>query len=125
MSKKAKGAKRRKGPRLYFTDRIIIEACILDRRTLGQIASRLRVHKSTVLREIARGSTIVGGTKIPCSGKWLGTCNRCGKKAHCGLERAFYRGKDAQQLARSGSGSRSTTSTPPAPPSGGSARGGR
>lgn len=99
MSKKAKGAGRRKGRRLDFTDRIIIEACILDRRTLGQIASRLRVHKSTVLREIARGSTIVEGARIPCSGKWLGTCNRCRKKAHCGLERAFYRGKDAQLLS--------------------------
>ena len=99
MSKKAKGAGRRKARRLDFTDRIIIEACILDHRTLGQIASRLRVHKSTVLREIARGSTIVGGTKIPCPGKWLGTCNRCRKKAHCGLERAFYRGKDAQLLS--------------------------
>ena len=99
MSKKAKGARRRKSRRLDFTDRIIIEACILDHRTLGQIASRLRVHKSTVLREIARGSTVVPGVRLSCPGKWLGTCNRCRKKAHCGLERAFYRGKVAQELS--------------------------
>ena len=34
------GAGRRKDRRLDVTDRIIIEACTLDHRTLGQIASR-------------------------------------------------------------------------------------
>ncbi len=38
MKKKTKG---RKSRRLDFTDRIVIEACTLDRRSLGQMASLL------------------------------------------------------------------------------------
>lgn len=76
--------------RLDIEDRMVIQACIAKGDGLGQIAARLKVHKSTVLREIARWSVRKQGADTPCSRRRLGVCNGCCKAPFCSLAKAYY-----------------------------------
>lgn len=55
---KSFGAESGHGRRLQLPDRVLIELGIAQGRSPGEIASGLRVHRSTVFREIARHSLI-------------------------------------------------------------------
>ena len=55
---KSFGAASGHGRRLQLADRILIELGVAQGRSPGEIASGLRVHRSTVFREIARHSLI-------------------------------------------------------------------
>ena len=97
--------------RLDMEDRMVIQACIAKGDGLGQIAARLKVHKSTVLREIARWSVRKQGADTPCSRRRLGVCNGCCKAPFCSLAKAYYdfRVADAASLeerSKSRSGTR-------------------
>lgn len=52
------GAESGHGRRLQLSDRVLIELGIAQGRSAGDIASGLRVHRSTVFREIARHSLV-------------------------------------------------------------------
>ena len=113
MGKRRKKKKGRPG-RLGTEERMVIQACIHARYTLGETAERLGVHKSTVLREIRRWSRRVPGKQMPCPRKHLGVCNKCPKRAHCNLEKAYYDFMEAdERSAKLRSTCRSGTRIPP------------
>lgn len=100
MGKKKKRKKKGRTGRLGTEDRMVIQACIHAGATLGQTAERLGVHKSTVLREIRRGSIVKEGNPLPCPRKRMGVCNKCPKRAYCGLEKAYYDFAEADERSR-------------------------
>ena len=64
--------KRKQRKRLMIEDRMIIQACVHDRRNISQIASRLGVNKSTISRELKINSYTKPGNKISCDKKSKG-----------------------------------------------------
>jgi IS30 family transposase len=86
--------------RLDIEDRMVIQACLHDHRTLEQIATRVNVSKSTISRELNRNVTLEPGTSIRCiTLKTLIVCNTCCKKAYCNKQKRYYNFKRAHELA--------------------------
>lgn len=63
---------------LTIEDRMVIQACLHDKRSITQIARRLEVNKSTLSRELKRNAVVKPGTDIPCQIRDLClVCNTC------------------------------------------------
>lgn len=92
--------KQRKRKRLTFDDRIIIQACLLERRNITEIASRLHVHKSTISRELKNNSVHKAGANIPCTKKRNGLCNKCPLTAYCHKEKSYYDYLEAEKKSK-------------------------
>jgi IS30 family transposase len=83
--------------RLTIEDRMIIQACIHDKRNLTQISARLNVSKSTISREISKFSYTKPGSKYSCAQRnRLGLCNGCKYTGACPKEKRFYNFKIAE-----------------------------
>jgi transposase, IS30 family len=88
--------------RLDVEDRMVIQACLHDHRTLEQIATRVHVSKSTISRELKRNGTIESPTSFKCPAlKTIIVCNTCKKKALCNKQKRYYNFKQAHELASS------------------------
>lgn len=95
--------KRKTYHRLSIDDRMTIQACVHDNRTMTQMAARLHVDKSTISREIHRNMVIKNGFPIThCSHlSHLGLCNACPYRGQCMKEHHYYNYVEAQRQAES------------------------
>lgn len=90
---------KREFKQLTEEDRFTLQSCIHNEKTFAQMAQRLKVHKTTIIREIIRNRVIKNGT----TGGFCGyrnkklVCNACLKKNHCHLLKYFYNHKHASQ----------------------------
>ena len=93
--------KRKTYHRLSIDDRMTIQACIHDHRSITQIATRLGVHKSTVSREIRRHQVVKNGFPIQHCAHFdkMGLCNACPYRGTCTKERHYYNFVDAHTMA--------------------------
>lgn len=93
--------KRKTYHRLSIDDRMTIQACIHDNRSITQIASRLGVNKSTISREIHLHQTVKAGFVVKnCSHRSrLGLCNGCPHRYSCTKEHLYYNYVEAQEQA--------------------------
>ena len=57
---------------LTLDDRLVIQACLLERMNMTEIASRLHVHKSTISRELKNNSVHKLGTMFPVTKSLMG-----------------------------------------------------
>lgn len=91
--------KKQRNKRLDIEDRMVIQACLHDGRSLTQIAARLNVSKSTVSREISRFSYAKPGDKRLCAKRKsrFALCNGCKKSCFCTLEKRFYNFEAAEE----------------------------
>ncbi|MFA5236100.1 MAG: IS30 family transposase [Bacilli bacterium] len=88
--------------RLDGEDRMVIQACLHDHRTLEQIAMRLKVSKSTVSRELNRNVIKEKKSGYECADiHRLIVCNTCCKKYYCQADKRYYDYRQAQQMSRS------------------------
>lgn len=75
--------------KLDVEDRMIIQACLHDRQSMTQIASRLQVHKSTISRELKRNAD--GEGERDCiQAKTMIVCNVCMKRSYCPRKKVYY-----------------------------------
>lgn len=80
-----------KGQKLTVDDRLTLQACIVKKTKIKDIAKRLNVHISTVYRELQRNIRIKESPiqwyqiKFPSS-----LCNNCSQKNICTKERHYY-----------------------------------
>jgi len=84
--------------RLTFDDRMNIQGMLELKRSLSEIASKIKCARSTVFREIRKNSTTVpGDTSIVCRFlAALTVCNQCQKKGYCRLQKTLYSCDQAQ-----------------------------
>ena len=80
----------KKSRRLTIDDRMIIQACIHDKRNITQIATRLKVAPSTISREIKKHKVIKPSAFEKCRSRdALGLCNSCLHKT-CSKDKHYY-----------------------------------
>ncbi|MGD9813458.1 MAG: helix-turn-helix domain-containing protein [Bacilli bacterium] len=84
-------------------DRMTIQACIHDNRSMTQISSYLGVNKSTISREIRLHQITKQGYFVKsCPHRSnLGLCNGCPHRNSCTKDRHYYNYLEAQQQAES------------------------
>ncbi len=88
--------------KLDIDDRMTIQGCLHKKYTVIKISEILKVHKTTIYRELARNSRFVESkvTKFDvCKTRnRLIVCNTCIKKAYCNKNKFYYDYKYAQEL---------------------------
>ena len=85
---------------LTTEDRMVIQACLHDKRSITQIARRLEVNKSTLSRELKRNAVVKEGSDIPCKIRDLFlVCNTCQKKGFCQRNKIYYNYFEADKKA--------------------------
>lgn len=105
--------KKRAMKRLTIDDRMVIQACLLEKMSITEIAARLHVHKSTVSRELKNNSVHKKGNDVPCTRKFNGLCNKCPINGRCPREKTYYNFMEAEKNSRrKRSLSRSAPKTP-------------
>ena len=84
--------------RLTIEDRMVIQACLHDKRSIGQIATRLNVNKSTVSRELAKFCVSRSCVFSDCKKlKTLFVCNVCRIRNGCSFDKRFYNFVEAEK----------------------------
>jgi transposase, IS30 family len=87
--------------KLDIDDRMIIQACLHDHQSLTQIATRLKVSKSTICRELARNYQTKDEKATLCPLlKKVVVCNVCKKKGCCPRRKRFYNFITADELSQ-------------------------
>ena len=86
--------------RLTIDDRMVIQACLLEKMNITKIAARLHVHKSTISRELKNNSIHKKGNNIPCTRKFNGLCNKCPINGYCSREKTYYNFIEAEKKSR-------------------------
>jgi len=78
--------------RLDEEDRMVIQACLHKKMSLEQVASQLKVSKSTISRELKRNAIIKKANfNLACEKlKRDLVCNTCAKKGYCQLTKRYY-----------------------------------
>ncbi len=84
--------------RLTIEDRMVIQACLHDGRSIGQIASRLKVNKSTISREL-RKFCVAKESYFPVCRKLkrMIVCNACKITRGCNHDKRFYNFVEAEK----------------------------
>lgn len=79
---------------------MIIQAMITSKNTLGEIAERHGVSKSTISRELKKNTVVKPGSKFPCQHKSpLDLCNGCPFRGMCTREKRYYNFQLAQETS--------------------------
>ena len=89
-----------KHSRLTIDDRMVIQACLHNNQSITDIATRLKVNKSTISRELKRNAIFKKGIDIPCKTKGSNlVCNTCKKKSFCQRSKIYYNYFEAEKKA--------------------------
>jgi IS30 family transposase len=86
---------------LTIEDRMIIQACIHDGRSITQIGTRLGVNKSTISREIHKFTVVKTCSYPDCErrNKLNGLCNACPYKT-CSKDKYYYNFNEAEARSK-------------------------
>lgn len=103
--------------RLTIDDRMVIQACLLEKMSITENAARLHVHKSTVSRELKNNSIHKKGNDVPCVRKFNGLCNKCPINGRCPREKIYYNFTEAKKNSRRKRSLPRSTPKLPNPPS--------
>ncbi len=109
--------KKRAMKRLTIDDRMVIQACLLEKMSITEIAARLHVHKSTVSRELKNNSVHKKGNDVPCTRKFNGLCNKCPINGRCPREKTYYNFIEAEKNSKRKRSLSRSAPKPPNPPS--------
>lgn len=106
---------KREFKQLTEEDRFTLQSCIHNQMSFAQMAKRLNVHKTTIIREIKRNRVMKNGSLGGICGyrnKNL-VCNACPKKGYCHFVKYYYNNKNAStETQKRRSTTRSKTRVP-------------